>query len=643
MATYSLDRWPTFSDIMTSPVKYFIGSVAIVFGFTGLIQPAFFIFEDNLRYTVWLWTVSLGIYWLRNGRSRDRDWIQYGSYALALISIACGLYMILNFRGFRVTSVGIYNTTDLVVGSLIIGTTILAAYVEYGLVLSTVVVSALVYGIFGQYLPGIFENAGLGQRIITANSLEFNGVFGIVTQAGARWVFIFLIYAGIMKAMGVLDLFIQVGIRSGRHMSSGVAQIAVISSLIIGSISGSAPANTAITGSFTIPMMKQRGISSETAGAIESVASSGGQIMPPVMGIVAFIMADLLSMSYTDIILMAFVPGVMFYLMVAFSVHLISKRLDLQADSTVDIKTDGGVSVGREFTGTDGKTVELMPLRELLINLAPVIISFSMLVGVLVISRINPARAAFWTIIALVVAYMLKNIAIKRKYPDTTVIQSIVRDSETFLDGLYQGMITMAPITIIVAALNIIITIFNITGFGNRISLQLVGLAQISFVLFLLALTIVVIFLGMGMPTIAAYLITVAVGVPALTEFGFQPPAAHFFVFYVAVFSNITPPVAFTCAVACNIAESDFIGTCLDAMKVGIAMIVLPFIILFNPLLIEFVFPQSLAVIALTFLGLGFLIVFLQNWTPRGKLAVAPRLGVLAVSLGLLYSSLALF
>jgi len=630
-------RVPAPAELRAAPAKYVVAVVAVVFGFVALIQPAFFFFDDNLEYTVWLWTISLGVYWLKNAREDDRDWVRYLSVALATVAVACGLYMILNFRAFRITRVGVYNDVDLVVGTVIIVITIVSAYAEYGLVLTTVAVGALVYGIFGQYLLGIFEHAGLGERVITVNSVEFSGVFGIVTQAAARWVYIFLIYAGIMKTMGALDLFIQLGIRAGRYVSSGVSQIAVISSLIIGSISGSAPANTALTGSFTIPMMKRRGIKKETAAAIESVASSGGQIMPPVMGIVAFIMADLLAVSYTDIIIMAFVPGVMFYLMVVFSVHLISDRMERRGDAQLDVTDLDENSI----TDDEGNTITVMPTRELLIEVTPVTISFGLLVAVLVISRINPARAAFWTILALIGVNAVKNLLTREE--GVSAVRSLANEIDTFGDGLYQGTITMAPITIIVAALNIIITIFNVTGFGNRISLQLVGLADVSFFLFLGVLTVVIIFLGMGMPTIAAYLITVAVAVPALVQFGFPEPVAHFFVLYVAVFSNVTPPVAFTCAVACNIAESDFVATCVDAMKVGVAMIVLPFLILYNPKLIEFVFPDTLGVIFLSFVGLGFLVVFLQDWSPRGELSRIGRVGSLAASFGLFWLSYALF
>jgi len=622
MAVSRTEKLPSLEEAKQRPVAYLVGALAIGFGLVGALQPQLLLFGDNVRYTVWLWTFSLGIYWLHEYTTADRALLEYVSLPFATISFASGFYLILNFRALRIERVGIYTDVDILVGVVIITLTIISAYMEYGGFLTGFVILSLVYGYFGQFMPGIFEHGGLGMRLITANSVEFNGVFGIVTQAGARWVFVFLIYAGMIKAMGGLNLFLQLGFRAGQYLSSGVSQIAVLSSLIVGSISGSAPANTALTGSFTIPMMQERGIEGKTAAAIESVASSGGQIMPPVMGIVAFIMADLLDMTYTDIIIMGAVPGLIFYFMVVFSVHLASNKLT--ADDERELNVDAS-----EIEGLD-----LLSTRKLLYNLLPIIGSLSLLVAVLVIWRINPARAAFLAIVSLIGLNYLGQTYLAATGGNAVMV-SLFDESLTIFEGLYQGMMAMAPITIIVAALNIIINIFNVTGLGIAISLQILSLAEIHPIVFLLALTVVIILLGMGMPTIAAYLITVAVGVPALTEFGFEPAAAHFFVFYVAVFSNITPPVAFTCAVACNIAESDFISTCLEAMRIGIAMLIIPFIILYSPSLIFLSFPSSLFTIGITTFALALLIIVLQNWGIRGAISRTNRTAYLIGSLAL--------
>ncbi|WP_418280635.1 TRAP transporter permease [Halorubrum sp. DTA98] len=622
MATLNTQRLPSVAEGKQHPVKYLVGVLAIAFGFVGALQPQLLLFGDNVFYTVWLWTFSLGIYWLHTFTDTEHAPTRYISIPFALASFGAGYYLISDFTALRQIRVGIYTDLDIAIGVLIIALTVLSAYKEYGAFLTGFVVVSLIYGFLGPFMPGIFQHAGLGQRVITANSVEFNGVFGIVTQSGARWVFVFLVYAGLIKAMGGLNLFLQIGFRAGKHMSSGVSQIAVLSSLIIGSISGSAPANTALTGSFTIPMMKERGIAGKTAAAIESVASSGGQIMPPVMGIVAFIMADLLGISYTDVIIMGAIPGFIFYGMVVFSVHLVSNKLT--GDDDRELRVDEA----------DIEGVEMMTTRQLLFNLMPIIGSLVLLVGVLVVFRINPARAAFQAIVTLVGLNYVGQIILANS-TDDSLVAPLFNESLTVFEGVYEGMMAMAPITIIIAALNIIITMFNITGLGIAISLQILQLAEISPLLFLLVLSIVIILLGMGMPTIAAYLITVAVGVPALTEFGFAPAAAHFFVFYVAVFSNITPPVAFTCAVACNIAESDFISTCLEAMRIGIAMLIIPFIILYNPSLIFLTFPASLITIVVTTVALGLLIMVLQNWGIRGEISRATRGGYLLGSVAL--------
>jgi TRAP-type uncharacterized transport system fused permease subunit len=210
-----------------------------------------------------------------------------------------------------------------------------------------------------------------------------------------------------------------------------------------------------------------------------------------------------------------------------------------------------------------------------------------------------------------------------------------------FLKGMYNGTTKMAPITIVLAHLGIIITIMDVTAMGNRLALILVTIADINIIVFIAALTGIIILLGMGMPAIAGYLIPATIAVPALVELGFSEPASHFFVFYVAILSNITPPVALACAVTSNIADADFMETSISSLKVGVAGYILPYVILFNPLLIDWSFPDTFVVAIATFFGIMLIVIGLQKqWTKSRELNTGHRIGSTLVGLALIFFAL---
>lgn len=596
-------------------IKYLVVAGAIAFGFVGYTQPYLFIFPDNINYTVWLWCVCLTLYWLNEYTDDDHGALKgYTFLVFGIVAAITSWYFITNFDALRTIRPGIYVDGDVYAGAIAIFLTITAAYREFGGPLTAIAVVSLFYAYYGYLFPGVFHHGGLGlERVITVNSVEFGGVFGIVTQAAARWIFVFMIFAGLLKAQGTLDLFIQLGMRSTKYVSSGVAQTAVISSLIIGSVSGSAAANTALTGSFTIPMMKSRGIDPKFAAAIESVASTGGQIMPPVMAIVAFIMADLLQVPYAQVIIWAALPGFIFYGTVAVAVHVLAKDM-------------GGEAVDDPKELEDELGIEILPLKQLLLELSPVIVSVTVLVAILIAWRLNAAYAAFWTITILIGMRFLVDTFLHFDKGVRGLADEYQTDVKELFDGLYQGTMTMIPVTIVIAHLNVIIEVFQVTGFGNRLALLLVPLAELNILVFLTILMIVIIIIGMGAPTVAAYLLTLAVAVPALTAAGFRPEAAHFFVLYCAILSNITPPVAMTVAVAANIAESDFLRSSFEACKIGVAGFTLPFIMILNPSLLNWEFPMTIITLVLTFVGIVWVSMGLLNRGLRKDPTIVGRL-----------------
>lgn len=633
MSTESGDwqsRLPSRQTFRQNPLKIAVGVATITFAFIGFLQPVHFIFINNTKYTIVLVMLSATIYWLN--LYQDPEDVDYPRFVKALaavfavLSLVAGAYMFLNFQALLTERIGLYTDQDYIFGAIVLASILLATYFEYGTVLFLFAVASLGYGYFGGTFPGILQHGGIGIRVISANTVELDGVFGFVSEAGARWVFIFLIFAGVLKAFGGLEMFTQLGLRIARHLSSGIQQTAVISSLMVGSLVGSAPANSALTGSFTIPLMKEHGVEKDVAGAIESVASTGAQIMPPIMGIAAFIMADLLPISYAEVITRAAIPAIIFYFCVALSVHLY----------TVKLMSQGRISVkGLEETSAD---IDILPRKEAYLLIAPFVVAIGALIYLLVGPRWAPGRAAYWTIIILVGAVfgreILANSVLEK---EKSLVDRFIETALDFFAGLYDGMISMAPLAIVLAALNVVIKMFGITGFGNRMSLQLLTLTEVHVAVFLLAVVAIVLVLGMGVPTIAAYILTVFVAVPSLVEFGYAEVAAHFFVFYIAIMSNITPPVAVACAVTASIADAGFLSTCKQALKIGFIGFIIPFIILLNPGMINLVFPDFIIIAIVSTIGLSLLVVAIQNWSPSDKpLRTLNRAGFVFTGLAIL-------
>ena len=489
-----------------------------------------------------------------------------------VVTLITAVYMNIMYDTLINHRLGYALQHEYILGLLFVITLVYLTYRAYGLVFCAVVVSVLYYTYFGWMFPGILRHAGFSwTRLVNVLvwEFQFSGMFGSINQIVAAWVALFLMYAGLLRGYGAFDLILRVAIRAGNLIESGVSQAAITASIIIGSITGSQMANAAITGSFTIPMMKDSGLTGETAGGIESVASSGGQLMPPIMGAAAFVMASILGIGYVNVIIAGLVPAFIFYASAVVAVHYITVN-ELQGREMVDM---------REYLDSNLTTAEVW--YESIRFLIP----FGALIYTLGIARWTVTTAAFWTVVLMLLTGYGFPLA-KTFYEDGAgELRAEFRSvTGSTLDGFKYGAVTMAPIAIVVGAINGIVDLLVVSGIPGKIALALLGLSAGILALAVVLAMVVCIILGLGMPTVAAYVIVAFLIAPALTsQFGVTQLAAHYFVFYAAMLSGLTPPIAVAVVVASGIASANFWGTCYKALKISVVLFILPFGFIYNP------------------------------------------------------------
>ena len=375
-------------------------------------------------------------------------------------------------------------------------------------------------------------------------------MFGIPIAVSATFVIVFIIFGAFLDKLGAGDLFIKLALALTGRCRGGPALTSVVASGLMGSISGSSVSNVVTTGTFTIPLMKRTGYSALFAGAVEAVASTGGQIMPPVMGAGAFVMAELLGISYAQVAMAAAIPALLYFLSVGLMVYFEARRRKLPV------------------LGEDELPRAKDTLRKGFHLLLPLVV----LIYLLVVRQLSPMLSGFYAICTLVVTASLFILIRERRLPWREIFSA-----------LEQGSITAVPVAMACASAGIVIGVVSLTGIGVRFTQMVMHLSGNVLWLAGLLTMIACIILGMGLPTTAAYIITAILGVPALVAMGVVPIAAHMFIFYFAIISFITPPVAISAYAASGIADTNAMKTGFLSFKLGLAGFIVPFLFLYSP------------------------------------------------------------
>ncbi|HAA47189.1 MAG TPA: C4-dicarboxylate ABC transporter permease, partial [Synergistaceae bacterium] len=473
------------------------------------------------------------------------DWL------LAAVSVIPGIYGIVYYGEIvvRITQVDPLTPAQLWLGILLTFILLEATRRVVGLPLTLIAAFFAGYMYFGAYLPGILKGLQFTlPEVVEEIYLTGEGIFSIPLGVSATFVMIFLIFGGFLEKSGIGEYFMEFAQAFAGTTPGGPAKIAVVSSCLFGSISGSAVANVYGTGTFTIPLMKRLGYQSYFAGAVEAVASSGGQIMPPIMGAGAFIMASLLGIQFREVIIAAAFPAILYYGAVFLMVHLRAIKLGIRGLKPEELPS------------------KIYVLKHLY-KLIPIVGLLWML-----LTGYTPMLAA---VIGIGMAWVVSLFDPRHRMGPREI-----------LDAIYSGASNITVVAIACAAAGIIVGSVSLTGIGFKLVGLIFSLARDIPFLALILIMIVSLILGMGLPTTAAYILAAALGVPALTKLGFNPLGAHLFVFYFAIISAITPPVALAAYAASSVAGAHPNRTGFQAMRLGILAFIVPYAFCYDPGLI---------------------------------------------------------
>ena len=471
---------------------------------------------------------------------------------LAAASLGAGIYTHERWKPIAFSG-GVTNDLDAYVGMIVIVLVLLAVIRRIGFLLSLIAIIFLIYPLLAPYIPGVFSGRGYGvERIAIFMATGTEGIFGIPLGVSASYIIIFTIFGAFLNNFGAGEFFFRIASSATRGTRAASAKTAVLFSTLLGMISGSAAGNVAVTGTMTIPMMKREGYKPDQAAAIEAVVSTGGQIMPPIMGAAAFIMAEIIGVPYRDVMLAALIPALLFFTSILFIVHLRAVK--------------SGMAFSVETTKTE-------PLSSVLLPGLRFVIPFALLVGMMVVGY-SPFRASFVALLALLAGCLLFEWRDLKRYVSRV------------LKSLEQGALAVLSIAAACAAAGIVAGVLAMTGVGSKISGLIIDLSAGQPLIALVLIALMAIVLGMGLPTTAAYLILATVVAPPLVEMGVPILTAHMFVFFFGCISTITPPVALASYVAAGIAGSDINRTSWTAFAYGITSYILPFMFFFGPALL---------------------------------------------------------
>jgi len=507
----------------------------------------------------------------------------------ALLALACAAYYVAhNARlASRMAMVDDLPATDVAVGVLFVLLLLEAARRHIGPALIVLALAFVVYSFAGPWLPGFLAHGGesFGQ-LVDGQMFTTGGVFGIPTLVSATFIYLFVVFGGVMSHGGLLRFFTDAALAVAGGTRGGAGKVAVISSGLFGTVNGSAIANAVTTGAFTIPLMMRAGYRPAFAAGVEATASMGGQLIPPVMGAAAFIMAETLGVPYSTVALAAAIPGVLYFVAVGVMVHFEAARQGLPV-------------LARS---------ELPKLRTVLTRDAHLLLGPALLVWFLVEGR-SPLFAGFWALVASIVVSQLRR---ETRIGWREALRILVDSAQSAM-----------PVALACATVGIVVGVVSATGLGLKLAGGIVGLAQGNMLATLLLTMLAALVLGTGLPTSATYIITSIMAAPALVQLGVPKLVAHMFVFYFGILADLTPPTAISTYATASIAGADVWRTQWTAMALALSGFIIPFSFAYDPALmmlgagpVRVVLRTAAATLGLVMLGAG-VIGYLRRPTRR--------------------------
>ena len=542
-----------------------INVICIAFAVFQLYTATFGVLDAHLQRAIHLAFGFLLIFLLYPGRkSWSRSSMNPLDVLLAIVGAASALYIVVNYQEL-VLRAGMNNETDFVVG--VIGTLMVfeAARRVVGWPMITVALFFMIYAFAGPYIPGIMAHRGVQvQELFDHLFFTTEGIFGTPMGVSSTFIYLFILFGSYLEATGLGKFFIDLANAIAGWAAGGPAKVAVLSSGLMGTVSGSSVGNVAGTGAFTIPMMKKLGYRPAFAGAVEAAASTGGQLMPPVMGAAAFLMAEFVGVPYFDVVKAAVIPALLYYIGVWLGVHYEAKKYGLKGTSREELPKFGPL---------------FMEKGHLALPLAVIVY--------LLVSGYTPMRAALAAIVLSIVCACLR--------------KSTRIGFREIVQGLIDGSKGVLGVLIACATAGIIIGVVTKTGVGLKIATALLDLSggQLLPAMFFTMVTSLI--LGMGVPTTANYVITSTIAAPALVQMNVPVLAAHMFAFYFGIVADVTPPVALAAYAGAGIAGANPMRCGVIAAKLAIAAFIVPYIFVLAPeLLMIHATPLTITLSALT-------------------------------------------
>ncbi|WP_217648609.1 TRAP transporter permease [Falsiroseomonas stagni] len=543
--------------------------------------------------------------------------VPWYDWALMIPCLLVPAHYILDADGIEMRSFMGPNWQDLLASGVGMALVLEFARRTAGAVMPLIAIVFIAYCFVGPWMPGILYHRGVAWDQVLVELFGNNGVLGTIIQVSASFIILFVTFAAFLQASKAGDYFNDFALALVGRARGGPAKVTVVSGILFGTISGSAVANVVASGAFTIPMMRRVGYDRETAAAVEATSSTGGQITPPVMGAGAFIMAEVLGRAYADIALAGLIPALLFYLANYIHCDLNARKAGIRGLPREELPR--WVDLGR-------RAYMAAPL---------------VLLIVILLMGYSPFRAAAIGIAATIVIMLGTALVHRMALRGEGIGGAIGGAAWETLKAIEAALSGSAKETMqliaVCAAAGIVAGVIGLTGVGGRFATMLLDIAGASVFLAMLFAMVVAIILGMGVPTTAAYAIAAAVVAPGLIRIGVDPLVAHMFIFYFAILSAITPPVALASFAAASMAGADMWRTSVIAVKLGLATFIVPFMFWLSPALLA---QGDLLPILQSFvtagLGVWLLACSTEGWMMNGHLPLPLRLAAAAGGLALM-------
>ena len=524
-------------------------------------------------------------------KKASRKVIAWYDWILILLSAAMPIYVFIRYPVFISTGFA-GETIDIIFGTALIILVLICSQRLSGWALPILSVVFLLYALYGRSFPGIFKHRGYTwHRIVTYLTTDIYGIYGTSIKVAATYIVLFIIFGEVMNKCGMGQFFNDIANAIAGHTKGGPAKVAVLASGFLGSINGSAVANVVTTGAFTIPLMKKTGYTKEFAGAVEATASVGGQLLPPIMGAAAFVMAETLGVKYGLIIKAAVIPALIYYLGIILQVQMRATKDNLNGLPKDQMPKVGAVMKERGHL------------------LIPIIF----LLYMLIFSGVTVIRGAFWTIIVTIVIAELRPIS-----------RMSLKD---ICDAFVAGAKSTVSVAMACACVGIIVGVCGMTGFALNVAHAIISIGQRSLLLTLFFTMVTCMILGMGLPSIPSYFITATIAAPALVELGQPEIAAHMFCFYFAMFANLTPPVALASFAAAGLSGGSPMKTGWQSVRLALAGFLVPFMFVYNKALLleDVTFITGVQVVVTACIGVVLIAAAVEGYL-MGRMNIVLRL-----------------